>query len=273
MHANPISQRLALSGAGLLLAATLAACHDASGSTAPVGVPTASQTKAPAGWGPAVSVDPGGVHHVNTPAPEGCPIESPDGRKLFFASDRGGGQGGIDIWVAHRNGPNDDWSDPETLPAPVNSAANDFCPTPLPGDELLFVNTRQGGCGDGTADIYRSRLHPTRGWLEPEHLGCQVNSAGNEFSPSYVGAGGGMLFFSSDRDGGPGNDKIYVSHRQPDGGWGPPIPVTELNAPGFSTARPNVSQDGRVIVVDSNRPGGFGGPDVWSATRPSVGSV
>lgn len=129
-------------------------------------------------------------------------MESPNGRSLFFASTRAGGQGGIDIWVARRSGGNDAWGAPANLPAPVNSAYNDFCPTP-PGGELLFVSTRPGGCGDGTSDIYRTRLHPTDGWLEPEHLGCEVNSAGDEFSPSYVGAGGGALFFSSDRDGGP----------------------------------------------------------------------
>jgi len=76
-----------------------------------------------------------------------------------------------------------------------------------------------------------------------------------------------MLFFSSNRDG---THKIYASPRQPDGSFGAPAEVTELNAPGFNTLRPNVSQDGREIVFDSNRPGGFGGPDIWSATRASV---
>ena len=47
----------------------------------------------PADWGPAVSIDPGGRNNINTSALEGCPIESPDGRSLFFASNRAGGQG------------------------------------------------------------------------------------------------------------------------------------------------------------------------------------
>jgi Tol biopolymer transport system component len=76
-----------------------------------------------------------------------------------------------------------------------------------------------------------------------------------------------MLFFSSNRDG---THKVYVSLRQPDGLFGAPVEVAELNAPGFNTFRPNVSQDGREIVFDSDRPGGLGGPDIWSATRPSV---
>jgi hypothetical protein len=166
---------------------------------------------------------------------EGCPIESPNGRRLFFASNRAGGHGGIDIWVAHRAGPDEPWGDPENLPAPVNSAADDFRPTPLPAGELLFVSRRPGSCGTGDSDIYRTYLHPTKGWLDPEHLGCEVNSAGDEFSPSYVPAGGGMLFFSSNRDGA---HKIYVSPRGNDGGWGAPAAVVELHVAGFNTRRP-----------------------------------
>ena len=218
-------------------------------------------------WGPAVNIDPGGVNNVSTPAVEGCPIESPDGRTLFFASNRPGGQGGIDIWVAFRDGPNEPWRDPQNLPAPVNSAKDDFCPTPLPSGELLFVSRRPGGCSENGSDIYFTRLHPVQGWLEPAHLGCEVNSPGDEFSPSYVAAGGGLLFLSSNRDG---VHKIYSSPRLPNGLFDSPGEVAELNSPVSNAVRPNVSEDGREIVFDSDRLGGFGGADIWTATRSSV---
>ncbi|HSJ62489.1 MAG TPA: hypothetical protein VK922_01165 [Gemmatimonadaceae bacterium] len=212
-------------------------------------------------WHLATSVDLGGVSQLNTIALEGCPNESPDGRSLFFASDR---DGGLDIWVSHRDAQGE-WGAPEKLPPPVNTGAAEFCPTALPGGGLLFVSTRAtDNCGTGTADIYETRLHPALGWLEPQHLGCTVNSSGNEFSPSHVGAGGGMLFFSSDRAG---QHALYVSHRGPGGAWGVPAPVHELNLTGYNTVRPNVSQDGREIVFDSDRPGGLGGFDVWVARR------
>jgi hypothetical protein len=85
---------------------------------------------------------PGGVSKINTAALEGCPIESPDGRMLFFASNRSGGKGGIDIWVAYRESDQQPWGEPVNLPEPVNSAFDDFCPTPLPGGRLLFVSRR-----------------------------------------------------------------------------------------------------------------------------------
>jgi Tol biopolymer transport system component len=215
-------------------------------------------------WQPASSVDPGGQRAVNTAALEGCPIESPDGKSLYFASDR---DGTIDIWVAHRNAGTGELDAPERLPEPVNSEFSDFCPTPLAGGELMFVSTRPGGCGDGTGDIYHARLHPTDGWLDPEHLGCAVNSAGDEYSPSVV-QGGQLLFFSSNRTG---QHDIYVSERGSAGVWGTPAAVQELNLDGANTWRPNVSPDGHAIVFDSDRPGGLGGPDVWLSTRSSIG--
>lgn len=268
MHVTPSIRPFLLTASLLIVVAVLLACgsgrvaaesHDAS----------RAARFDPGDWGAPVSIDLGGVAGLNTPALEGCPAEAPDGRALFFASNR---DGQIDIWVSHRQSASAEWGTPEKLPDPVSvEGFNDFCPSPQSDGGLLFVSTRPGGCGTGTADIYRTRLHPTNGWLEPEHLGCEVNSAGNEFSPSHVEARGGMLFFSSDRDGGPGQDKIYVSLRRPDGSWGAPTEVVELNAPGASTARPFVSQDGRVILFDSNRAGGVGGPDIWASTRADPG--
>jgi len=65
---------------------------------------------------------------VNSTAAEGCPIEAPDGLSLFIMSTRGAG-GDQDIWVATRDDVDDEFGAPQELPSPVNSAANDFCPT------------------------------------------------------------------------------------------------------------------------------------------------
>ena|SRR5215211_1960863 len=56
------------------------------------------------GWAPAQKIDEiaGNSAELNTAALDGCPIESPDGLSLYIASNRPGGLGGIDIWVARR---------------------------------------------------------------------------------------------------------------------------------------------------------------------------
>jgi WD40-like Beta Propeller Repeat len=219
-------------------------------------------------WGPAVSVDPNRVNGVNTAFNDGCPIEAPDGHRLFFASNR---SGDLDIWVAYRATQDDPWVLQERLPSPVNeSPANEFCPTPLPGNGLLFVSTRSNLCGGATnnADLYSTRFHPVLGWLPPQHLGCAVNSGFEEFSPSLVEADGmTMLFFSSNRADGV-RHKIYLSLLLPDGSWGAATLVAELNSPGASDARPNVRKDGLEIVFDSTRAGGPS--QIYAATRSSV---
>jgi hypothetical protein len=215
-------------------------------------------------WGPAAMVE-----GVNSDAQDGCPIQSPDGLSLYMASTRTGGQGGIDIWVAHRASTDSPWGAPENLPAPVNSASDDFCPTPTRGGRLFFVSRRvTPGVTCGMGDIYLTRMNPGQGWQEPEHLGCEAdggpNTALDEQGPSYVKTGGPALYFSSGPD-------IYVSKRHGHGRFGPPRPVTELNSTA-TDIQPNVRRDGREIVFASNRggPTAFGGQDIWTATRKSV---
>jgi hypothetical protein len=205
--------------------------------------------------------------NVNTLALEGCPIESPDGHYLFMASNR---SGNLDIWAAYRASKGDPWGAPSRLPEPVNSDADDFCPTPLTGGRLMFVSRRSNNiCGVSAANIYETRLDPGLGWLPPEILPCtaadDVNSFADEFSPSLVEAEGRtILFFSSGRDG---LQKIYTSERDANDVWGPAVPVDALNS-GAQDARPNVSPNGLEMVFDSTRDGGS--PDIWTATRSKL---
>jgi hypothetical protein len=225
-------------------------------------------------WSPAVSVDPDRQNGVNTGFNDGCPIEAPDGHMLFIATDRVPTQG-LDIWVAYRASENSLWGSPEPLPAPVNTTAAEFCPTPLPGNQLLFVRS-PGMCGG--PDIYYTRLSMSPlGWTEPVPLPCgtdSVNSTAQEFSPSLVLAEGlTFLFFSSNRDTGiPGVHKIYSTELLPDGTWTPVQPVDELNSPDFSVsdARPNVRADGLEIVFDSNRDRIPTDTDIFIASRQSI---
>jgi len=216
-------------------------------------------------WGAPVSIDPTGQQLVNTAANEGCPYEAPDGDLLYFASNRINGAGMNDIWVASRDSDEGPWETPVNL-TEINSPFMDFCPTPLPGNRLLFVSTRDNFCGGNhSADIYYTRLHPVRGWLTPQHLGCEVNSAFDELSPSVIEADGvTMLFFSSNRAG---SQDIYMSVQQPDGSWSTPVAIDERNT-AFDDARPNVRKDGLEIVFDSTRDGGAS--EVYTSTRESV---
>lgn len=207
---------------------------------------------------------------INTGSNDGCPIESPDGQMLFLASNRTGTQGMNDIWLATRAA-DGSWGDPEAIAA-INSTANDFCPSPLPGNRLMFVSTRASNCGGSTpnADIYLTRWHPARGWETPAPLDCTVNSQSDEFSPSLVESEGvTMLFFS--RGTGASGHKIHMSVLAADGTWSEAAPVDELNVAGASDARPNVRKDGLEIVFDSTR--AFANSQIYTSTRASINDL
>ena len=225
-------------------------------------------------WGPAVPET-----GINSPQADGCPIESPDGLELYIASTRPGNVGGPgdpnDIWMAQRASTTSPWSPMVNLGAPVNSAAADFCPTPLNGKSLLFVSTRGGAGSCGLGDMYIARDNPRHGWSTPANLGCDAtgtgpNFAGGEFSPSLVETDEGvLLYFSSSGPVSTHDQDIYVSRQRTDGSFAPPTLVSELNTTDHDQM-PNVSRDGLEIVFSSTRPGGYGGQDVYTAHRAST---
>ncbi len=196
----------------------------------------------------------------NMPVPDtdnsvagGCPIESRKGTEIYTARAPGGD---LDIFVNERDQKGDAFGPATALPAPVNSSANDFCPTPLGGGFLLFVSSRDGGCGvHPSGDIYLTRLNPNGTWREPINLGCAAeggpNGSGNEFSPGIIEAGGKtLLYYSSDQASG-GQD-IFVSEMGADGNFGPGQPVAGLNT-ALDDRMPTLTKDGLEIVFSSNR--------------------
>jgi len=226
-------------------------------------------------WSPAVSVEdafPFADDSLNSDAMEGCPAISADGLSLYMASNRGGS---LDIWVSQREQKHDPWGAPMNLGAPVNTGANEFCPTPLPdGRTLLFVSNKPAGCGG--SDIYSTYKTGSDTWAQPVHLGCDINSAGDEASPFLVTYDDrpGELYFSSTRAGGfsdelpgatIGDSDIYVSEVHY-GFLRRPQLVEGVNS-ASDDSRPNVRSDGEEIFFDSNRPGSMGGADIWTSAR------
>lgn len=232
------------------------------------------------GWSSAVRVEDtsGSDASFNGPSLDGCPFISRDGKSFFMASNRPGGLGGIDIWVSTRASQNDGWGAPMNVGAPVNSPANDFCPTlARDGHTFYFVSNRPGG--QGGTDVYRTRLRRGRGFDPVENVCCGVNSAADEASPFPLteAAGGPVLYFSSNRAGGfsaeatgavTGDSDLYVSEVR-----GSVFGAAAL-VPGANTAaedaQPNVRRDGLELFFFSTRAGTLGMADIYSATRATT---
>jgi hypothetical protein len=204
----------------------------------------------------------------------GCPIETPDGLSLMIASSRAGGAGANDIWVIDRPAVGAPWSPAKNLPAPINSTAADFCPSPFERS-LYFVSSRGTPCGGATdgGDIYLSRQSPAGDWSEPVHLPCASeggpNTPGTERSPSMIETWHGtFLFYSTNAGGVNGADEdIYVSVMDSDGKFGEGNLVADLSTPDFQDQMPTVRALGRgyEVTFNSDRPGTFGGQDAYHA--------
>lgn len=229
-------------------------------------------------WSPAQDIEEfgAGAHeNFNTEALEGCPFISPDGKMFFIASNRPGGQGGLDIWVSTRASAADAWGEPVNLGPPINTAANDFCPTiDRDGKTFFFVSNRSGHCGaTPNADIYTARFDAGLQVDSVTHLGCEVNSGWDEHSPFPINIQGvgPALFYSSARPAdaadAPGDHDLYMSVSR-GGVYGPGQYLDGVNTPA-NDGQPNVRRDGLEMFFWSDRPGGVGGPDIYSSIRLS----
>jgi chitodextrinase len=130
----------------------------------------------------------------------GQPSISPDGKYLFFASDKTGGNGGSDLYYCEFI--NGDWSQPVNLGANVNSSASENYPFMHQSGKLYFTSERPGGFGK--MDIYFTSLN-NGSWGIPVRLPEPINSPSDDFA--FVAKGDLQTgYFTSNR----GNeDDIY----------------------------------------------------------------
>lgn len=105
------------------------------------------------------------------------------------------------------------------------------------------------------------------GWSEPVNLGPIVNTPFEDFGPA-ISRDGLSLYFHSGRPGGFGGTDIWVSRRAThDHAWGPPENLGSFVNTEFNENTPKLSLDGHRLYFASNRPGGFGGSDIYVSRR------
>ncbi|MFC6996649.1 OmpA family protein [Rufibacter roseus] len=136
---------------------------------------------------------------------DATPAFSPDGRTLYFASDRRGGQGGNDIWKTTLDA-SGRFSRPVNLGPAINTPGNESFPF-VAEDGTLYISS-DGHPGLGGLDIFKVSGDSVI------NLGVPINSVGDDFSVFFTGEDEG--FFASNRSGGQGGDDVYsFRKRQP----------------------------------------------------------
>jgi outer membrane protein OmpA-like peptidoglycan-associated protein/tetratricopeptide (TPR) repeat protein len=132
------------------------------------------------------------------------PALTPDGFKMFFASDMSGGFGGYDLYVSYNE--NGSWSAPVNLGPGINTEGDELFPY-VSKEGLLYFSS-DGHTGMGGYDIYYSRA--VRGiWNPVSNVGAPLNSNKDDFG-FVMDSTRKYGFFSSNREGGKGFTDIYL---------------------------------------------------------------
>ncbi|WP_298346061.1 OmpA family protein [uncultured Algibacter sp.] len=167
----------------------------------------------------------------------GHPALSPDGSKLYFASDRSGGIGGSDIYYVEIN--NGDYSKPKNLGPIINTNKNERFPF-VNSEGALFFSS-DGHPGLGLLDVFGTVSDENNTILSVINLGTPVNSSKDDFS-FFMNEDGLSGYFASNRKGGVGKDDIYAYDR---------IPQLNLNGTVYDNINSAPIDDATVTLINN----------------------
>ncbi len=171
----------------------------------------------------------------------GHPAMSPDGKRLFFASDMPGGFGEKDLYYIPYTMFNDSWGKPVNLGSLVNTNEDDMFPSVANDGTIYFAS--KGWPGMGGLDMFKT-ADSSGVFKKAENLQSPVNSGGDDFGISFVPKSeiqrpdAPIAYYCSNRPGGKGDDDIYAITIKPfvflargkvtDKETGQPIPTANI---------------------------------------------
>lgn len=129
---------------------------------------------------------------INTVYHESSASFSPDGKTIYFVSNRKGGKGGRDIWVSTRM---DDgkWTEPKNL-SELNTNEDEEAVYIHPDGNTIYFSSKGYG-GLGGYDIFVSKFENGK-WSKPENMGTPLNTPGDDYF-LVVNADGTIGYFAS----------------------------------------------------------------------------
>lgn len=136
------------------------------------------------------------VENINDPVYwDSQPTIASDGRTLYFASDRKGGRGGIDLYVAVKDAETGVWGKPENMGPVINTQYDEKSPFIHSDFETIYFSSA-GHPGIGGFDIFFSRKGADGKWAEPKNIGVPINTKGDDLG-FFVSTDGHLGYFAS----------------------------------------------------------------------------
>jgi Tol biopolymer transport system component len=200
---------------------------------------------------------------------------SADGLSIYFDSNRSGGSGSADLWVATRATKNNEWSAPVNLGSVVNSSSQDNSPSiSADGLSLYFSSNRPGsvgGSGWSAMDLWVATRETTADdWGAPSNLGPVVNSSDADYM-SHISVDGLSLYFSSERPGGLGLRDLWMTTRETtNDDWSEPVNLGPTVNTSSNERRMWISSDGLMLLFQSDRPRTSGAAEIYMTTRATT---
>ncbi|WP_018344726.1 OmpA family protein [Cytophaga aurantiaca] len=144
---------------------------------------------------------------------ENAAAVSPDGNTLFFASNREGGYGGLDLYMVKMNDKGF-WGKPVNLGPVINTEEDDEGPF-MDFDGMTLYFSSRAHKGMGGYDIFKTYYDSTRSeWTDPINMGYPINTADNDIY--FVLSGDGSHgYYASAKDDGVGEKDIYMISMPP----------------------------------------------------------
>lgn len=197
---------------------------------------------------------PAAVAELSSADNETTPEVSYDGLAIYFASNRAGGAGSNDIWMATRASRADAWDTPVRVGELSTGSAEGAAAST---DPLVIVIDSDRA---GTLDVFvAQRSSPTATWVSPMPIG-EVDTGQNEGNPMMT-SDGLAIYFDSNRSG---NNELYVATRtSPTAAFSTPTPIGELSSAGADSDA-WISPDGHTLYFTSDRDGTL---RLWQTTR------
>jgi outer membrane protein OmpA-like peptidoglycan-associated protein/tetratricopeptide (TPR) repeat protein len=165
---------------------------------------------------------------------------------------------------------------PVSAGSSINTEDDEYWPFITAEGKTLFF-TRQSksvngphGFEMGQEDFYMSTLTET-GWQKAINIGPPINTINNEGAQTLSSGGNYMYFTACDRPGGYGSCDIYFSSFDM-GKWSIPVNIGPPVNSSFWESQPSISANDKILYFSSNRPGGFGGKDIWYSVMNDNGN-
>lgn len=155
---------------------------------------------------------------------------------------------------------------PINVGAAINTTADEYSPV-VTADEKTIIFTRQINANE---DFYHS-VKTDSTWQKATSLSPRINTPNFNEGSQAISPDGKYLFFTAcNRPDGMGRCDIYVVQKRGDD-WEKPFNLgSPVNTSGWES-QPSISSDGSTLYFVSNRPGGYGGYDIWKSKLGAKG--